>query len=98
MKLGRPGEAAVLADMLIPLGTSTYGDGEKSFLYTCRHHDTETGDCRIYETRPMMCSEYPYGNECAIEGCTAENKGVDPLTQIRLKADWRNLKPDRGGA
>lgn len=39
--------------------------------YTCAHHQPN-GDCAIYDIRPRMCSEYPYGNPCEHidKGCT----------------------------
>ena len=39
-----------IRDMLIDLG-----DGH----YSCKHWDTETRLCRIYEQRPQMCRDYP---------------------------------------
>lgn len=44
----------------------------KGYHYTCKHFDKNTGNCRIYKTRPKMCSAYPYGNECKYKGCTME--------------------------
>jgi Fe-S-cluster containining protein len=38
--------------------------------YTCRHHDTATGNCMNYENRPAMCSGYPYGRVCQYKACT----------------------------
>jgi Fe-S-cluster containining protein len=42
--------------------------GIKHF-YRCKNL-TKNGDCGIYDKRPWMCSEYPYGGGCAFEGCT----------------------------
>ena len=39
------------------------------YTYGCKHLQ-ETGDCAIYERRPRMCRDYPYGSRCPIEGCT----------------------------
>lgn len=93
---GRPLEPdwPFIADMVILLGEGKYGDGRKSYLYTCRHLDTVTGDCTVYEQRPRMCRDYPYGNECPIDGCTAPDRGVT-LAQLKLKP-FHNLKPDLG--
>lgn len=38
--------------------------------FTCRWHDSESGDCTIYSARPAMCRDYPYGNPCQEPGCT----------------------------
>ena len=78
-----------LAEMLIFIEVGAYSDGRPCFFFTCKHHDTATGDCMDYANRPPMCSDYPYGKPCIIEGCTADNKGVprdlpeDQLVQIR---------------
>jgi Fe-S-cluster containining protein len=41
-------------------------------FYRCVHHDAKTGNCMNYENRPWMCSAYPYGRECQIDGCTLD--------------------------
>lgn len=74
-----------IADMLIPLGEGTYGDGTPNYLYTCRHHNAETGDCKVYEMRPRMCSEYPYGKACTQADCTMENRGL-PADLVQLRS------------
>lgn len=33
-------------------------------LYSCRHWDTRSRLCTIYERRPLMCSRYPYSAAC----------------------------------
>lgn len=43
---------------------------EDGYLYRCKHFDEESHDCRIYDRRPQMCREYPYGNPCDFDGCT----------------------------
>jgi len=35
---------------------------------TCRHFDGK--NCTVYDQRPQMCRDYPYGKPCTIEGCT----------------------------
>lgn len=42
----------------------------KRWWYRCNNLTAE-GDCGIYETRPAMCSGYPYGKRCGQEGCTS---------------------------
>lgn len=57
----------------MPMGTNT--SNEDAHIYTCKHHDKKTGDCSIYEQRPAMCRDYPYGKECEWDGCTYANRG-----------------------
>lgn len=45
----------------------------QTIFYTCVHLD-ENNNCGIYEHRPKMCRDYPYGNECQCIGCTLEPK------------------------
>ena len=47
--------------------------------YTCKHHDKETGLCTIYDQRPAMCSEYPYGSACRYPGCCSDDGGEEWL-------------------
>lgn len=80
-------------EMVIPLADrledlppdlrALFGDQTRPFeikgFYTCRNLDTETGDCTIYESRPMTCRDYPYERSegCQFSGCTAAcAKGV----------------------
>jgi Fe-S-cluster containining protein len=45
-------------------------DTEEAHYYTCRNFDRETRNCRIYDHRPKMCANYPYGNPCFYKACT----------------------------
>jgi len=76
----RISDIVFIHDMVVPLGEpKTYPNGDEGEYYTCRHLNKETGDCTVYEKRPRMCSEYPYGGACDYvgRGCTME-----PLVQI----------------
>lgn len=75
-----------ISRMVIPLGYQT--DNGKH-VYTCRNLD-ELGNCRIYDERPRMCSDYPYGNECEIEGCTAPARGLalPPEQLVAIRRRW----------
>jgi Fe-S-cluster containining protein len=44
---------------------------------SCRHFDTATRRCGIYEARPRMCSSYPNGGTCEFCGAigTPEEEG-----------------------
>lgn len=72
-----------IRDMLIPLTPKEANDryahfssGRKSKFkwknrghhFTCKNWDEDTRLCRIYEDRPTMCRDYPYGQECQ-HGC-----------------------------
>lgn len=48
------------------------GEDRRYHWWTCKHHDTKTGDCTAYDKRPSMCSGYPYGGPCLMKGCTAD--------------------------
>lgn len=37
-------------------------------FYTCRNFDG--ANCRIYDSRPEMCRDYPYGRPCTYAACT----------------------------
>ena len=65
-----------IADMLIPITRARYTGISDNILhetpgptYTCKHH-LPNGDCGIYENRPKMCRNYPYGQPCPYIGCT----------------------------
>lgn len=79
-------EQRYILDMVIPLTRAEavaryerlgYGElkdyGDDYYLFTCRHWDEETRLCTAYESRPSMCSRYPYGSECE-RGCGYSNK------------------------
>ena len=60
-------EGKQLGAMLIPLEAAE--ENSTYWWYTCKHL-RPSGDCAIYETRPEMCSKYPYGHKCRYPGCT----------------------------
>lgn len=76
-------EIRQIALMIKYLGiTNTTMDGRKLskysewiYKYTCRNYNPKSGDCRNYENRPRMCSEYPYGKKCLYPGCTLVVEG-----------------------
>jgi len=83
VRQGRVLDGDQLLDMLIPLTPKEArernrqfgGDGDNPFPwsdrghhFTCRHWDEDTRLCTIYEERPMMCREFPYGKDCPF-GC-----------------------------
>jgi Fe-S-cluster containining protein len=57
-----------VAEMAIPISPSkekiTEHIGEKyayGKYYTCKNFDKETKNCKIYDLRPKMCRDFPYG-------------------------------------
>lgn len=81
---GRQGweDIEIIQPMVIPIEkaepavaecNSPVGKGQDEWwLYTCRHLDTESGDCQIYESRPKMCQDYGKAYPCSTPGCTWE--------------------------
>lgn len=76
-------DGATIAGMLVPLTPKEAKERHVAFggtqperfvwkrrghYFTCRHWDEETRLCGIYDQRPAMCREYPYGKECD-HGC-----------------------------
>ena len=83
-------EAIQVRDMVRPLlpgswnGFSRSRITEEEFgeLFTC----TNLGpghDCLIYETRPAMCSRYPYGWRCAHPDCTSSEAKALPSRPVK---------------
>ncbi len=57
-------------NMVIPIENSE--DNQYS-LFTCKHYNTETGNCMDYENRPLMCHSYGEDTPCKREGGTLKN-------------------------
>ncbi len=80
-------DIAIVARMVRPLGRfpilTPAGHRFRSPLewYACEHHDSESGDCKIYETRPRMCRDHPYGNTCNYVDCTRREE-VDVIELV----------------
>lgn len=76
--IGRPPghDIEIITPMVVHLGlfdvspTTGLKLVEPSHFYTCRHFEAATGDCGIYASRPRMCREYPYGDNCENPDCT----------------------------
>lgn len=60
-------------------------------LYTCRHWDTETKLCTVYDERPWLCRDFPYQGACHHTGCTYR-KGIDYYVDVAHR-EWGNLDP-----
>lgn len=92
-----------VAEMVIPLGFIENPDqilhpDHKHHAYTCKNYDKEVRSCTAYETRPKMCSDYPYGNSCNYKTCTwdAGQAGTYPQHEYAAKmldaCDTRDLR------
>lgn len=76
---GTKQDIETITDMVIVVEEKLV-DGDRSYFYTCKNLQPN-GDCGIYETRPRMCSDYPYGKHpCPYPGCTF----VDPRDDAKL--------------
>lgn len=49
-----------------------FRDEDAGHHFTCRNWDEATRRCRIYDERPAMCADFPYGRACQYGGdaCT----------------------------
>lgn len=90
LKSGNPtrDDIHIVAPMLIPLGRSNVNgngkvDGEAAYWYSCKHLDTETGLCTIYEHRPRVCRIHGDVDggfaACQYDACGAKQPGELPL-------------------
>ncbi len=66
-------DGSMIADMVIDLGNRRF---------TCRHLVRDSGDCSVYDTRPRMCRDYPYGGTCQYPGCTLKSVVVLPTLTV----------------
>lgn len=87
-----------IADMVIFLEKSKMRvDGtegpEEGHYYTCRHFDEATGNCGIYERRPRMCSEYPYGSACKYTECTMRLEPMEGPAETYLQLKYYPRPP-----
>lgn len=74
-------------DVTPPADMSLVEWAENAVSYTCRHWDEETRLCGVYENRPKMCADYPYGRPCQHD-CACTERGVG--------AEGRELESQRG--
>ncbi len=60
--------------------TPTYHADEDTWYYSCGHYSEDEdnkGVCGIYDTRPEMCANFPYGKPKRYEGCAYDVELVD---------------------
>jgi len=77
----------VLADRL---GNVIPNQADGGHYYTCKHHNTATGNCDNYENRPDMCRDYPYQDRCRYKACTWEAGKNPPIPAKQLVSGMRN--------
>lgn len=80
-------EIVLIADMVKYLGVVRPSDNffvSHGAFYTCKHFDG--ANCLIYETRPVMCQDYPYGRACEHNDCTMWHDTPNPrLKELQIK-------------
>lgn len=77
-----------ILDMLVYLRWTT----KMGFQYTCRHL-VDGSHCAIYDDRPRMCREYPYGEPCKYPGCTRRTRRVeDPPQELAVECVRRIME------
>lgn len=84
-------DGAFIVDMILPI-EGPLDEYNSQGLFTCRHFDGI--DCTVYESRPKMCKDYPYGRPCTNSECTMENRGLahaNELVLLTLKEEKRDM-------
>lgn len=77
--------ARYLGFMHSPIPSISGANYPEAHFYSCKNFDETTGDCTIYEHRPKMCSEYPYGAGCDYGPCswTEQRRGSTALPVVQ---------------
>lgn len=77
LRWGEENEAWLLSGCLVYLGERSSPPGSRidgpeppTHHYACRHLGRD-GLCRVYEQRPPVCRDYPYGSRCRYAGCAS---------------------------
>ena len=74
--------------MVRPVEDDIDENGNEYTRFTCVNFDTETRNCRIYDSRPPMCRLYPEGEggqACEFEGCTyRKDEGCENCNQAEI--------------
>ena len=80
----------LLGTMLVHLGeleanplTGHPSGSSKAHYYRCKHL-AENGDCTIYDIRPKMCRDYPYGYPCQYPGCECDDARSGVMGRVSL--------------
>lgn len=89
-KLGIPRDVHLIYPMVIPLFGGRKQNWEPQqkrvcngiYHYTCKHFDKKTSNCTIYESRPQVCVDYPYGRPCNYKNCNCSFKSGQTTNQF----------------
>ena len=86
-----------------PSNDALLGRSDRGHYYSCKHFDDKAKKCTIYEIRPRICRDYPYGSKCEYEGCTwkkvramKETKAATAARKKGLLKEKRKLKGQGG--
>ncbi len=71
------------------------GERYKCHYYRCRLFDEKAKKCTIYEIRPKMCREYPYGKKCNYTGCTWQKVKAKKETRAERAERKRRLLEEK---
>lgn len=71
-------DGALIAELFESIGMHASPDGEQMNYYRCRQHCRATGNCGIYESRPVMCATHGMRGICDVPTCTMRVQ-VNPL-------------------
>lgn len=90
IRVGSREEAILIGTMTQFIGQASTG----AHLYTCAHFDQASRNCTIYERRPRMCSDFPYGRTCTFSDCEwdevrgriAKSREVVPRGWLAIRA------------
>jgi Fe-S-cluster containining protein len=73
------------------------GKRRKFHIYTCKHFDKKKRECTIYEFRPMMCRDYPYGKGCNYAACTWKHHKRPAVDLKKKRAELKAEKKQQAG-
>lgn len=75
-----------------PTDADLKGEKIKGHRYRCKHWDSKTGDCTIYDIRPVMCRDYPgRGKGCNYAACTWRSRKAKKETRAERAKRRRRL-------
>lgn len=74
-----------------PTDDELIGKPVRGHRYRCKHWDPKTGDCTIYEIRPLMCRDYPGRRECSYAACTWKSRKAKKETRVEQAKRKRAL-------
>lgn len=83
VRLCRPGN---------PMPSGRINEEGEEMVYTCRHFDG--ANCTIYERRPHMCRNFPYGRPCPYgDACTWDEGREGARIRLPVVNDGSEVEP-----